>query len=249
MCIIISTTNSDAFTQISSFSADKVSNCGLDSRVSKDISMDQTCILIEKVETKQRALDFRVFRGFTVSTSEYIADKFNEGQTIVTETDAINYLMPGYDDQGNYIHHSSPNAREVQFVSLHRNEGGLEEDALSRRYERQHGVTGVVTAQIRCRDSTVSSSLQTLEAMTGFGEDLPQHVYLANLRVDDEMRRKGVGSALLNAVIAYTQTQDGPELILLNVELDNLGAIQLYERGGFHFLGRTADYGTMYRQV
>jgi len=211
--------------------------------------MDQACVLIERVATKKRALDFRIFRGFTVSPSEYIAEKINEGQTIVTEIEAINNLMPGYDDQGNYIHHSSPNAREVQFVSLHNHEGGPEEDALARLYERQSGVMGVVTAQIRCRDSTVSSSPQTLEAMTGFGEVLPQHVYLANLRVDNKMRRRGIGSALLNAVITYTKTQDGPNLILLNVELDNLGAIQLYERSGFRFLGKTADFGTMYLPV
>jgi len=219
--------------------------------------MDQSSIstqnlIIERVNTKKRSLDVQIFRGFTISPAEYISEKSitNEHLTTLTESDAIDLLMPGYDDHGNYINHFSPHKRAVQFAAIYQHDVGSEEDALlSRRFDRQNGVMGVVSAQIRFQDSALMVSSETIANISGLDAVLPQHVYLANLRVDDQMRRKGVGSALLNAVVEYAKAESGPQMVLLTVENDNYGAIEMYKRGGFQYLDMNGEFGTMYRLV
>ncbi len=48
---------------------------------------------------------------------------------------------------------------------------------------------------------------------------------------------QGVGSALVEAVIAFAKDTVGAEIISLNVRSDNLRAIRLYEKYGFEKIG------------
>jgi ribosomal protein S18 acetylase RimI-like enzyme len=255
VAVVVSSPTCYAFTQISPSARIISTSCGLDS---KNIStMDQSSIstqnlIIERVNTKKRSLDVQIFRGFTISPAEYISEKSitNEHLTTLTESDAIDLLMPGYDDHGNYINHFSPHKRAVQFAAIYQHDVGSEEDALlSRRFDRQNGVMGVVSAQIRFQDSALMFSPETIASITGLDAVLPQHVYLANLRVDDQMRRKGIGSALLNAVVEYAEAESGPQMVLLTVENYNSAAIEVYKRGGFQYLDINEEFGTMYRLV
>ena len=59
-----------------------------------------------------------------------------------------------------------------------------------------------------------------------------------NLAVDPEVRRRGVGTALLRALEAALPQGD----IILMVEADNDGAQALYRREGYLQVGAAADY-------
>ena len=54
-------------------------------------------------------------------------------------------------------------------------------------------------------------------------------------------RRRGGGSLLLGAAIAWARHQQSIDWIDLGVFSDNPGAQRLYERHGFQILGRTRD--------
>jgi len=80
------------------------------------------------------------------------------------------------------------------------------------------------------------------------------HIYLAGGALDSELhradlgmgivrshRRRGGGTLLLQAAIDWARCQPCVDWIDLNVFSDNPGGKALYERHGFHVLGRTPD--------
>ena len=75
------------------------------------------------------------------------------------------------------------------------------------------------------------------------------HVFVANMLVETIMRRKGVASDLLDAIRKYATDWSehiGEKVpLVLNVDNDNGGAIRLYEKAGFQYIGKKDDSGTM----
>lgn len=203
---------------------------------------------IEKVSTKERALDVRIFRGFSISPAEFILKKHHENAEKVplSEAEVIDHLMPGYDAASNEINHVSPHEREVYFAAVLSNQYDEEEKLLYQDFARQNGVMGVVRTQVRHQDSVVC-----LEDMLSSNSNLcqPPHVYLSNLRIDDSMRRRGLGTALLSAVTSYCRAIEGVNLILLSVDNDNEGAIDAYKKCGYRYVTRNDVFGTMYLEV
>ena len=63
-------------------------------------------------------------------------------------------------------------------------------------------------------------------------------VRVINLAVDPELRRRGIGSALLRALEAALPRGD----VLLMVEAENAAAQALYRREGYRPVGNAADY-------
>ena len=204
---------------------------------------------IEKVSTKERALDVRIFRGFSISPAEFILKKHDENaeKGPLSEAEAIDQLMPGYDAASNEINHVSPHEREVYFAAVLSNQYKEEEEkSLCQAFARQNGVMGVVRTQVRHQDSVVS-----LEDMLSSNSTRCQapHVYLSNLRIDDSMRRRGLATALLSAVTSYCRAIEGVNLILLSVDNDNEGAIDAYKKCGYRYVTRNDVFGTMYLEV
>ena len=86
-------------------------------------------------------------------------------------------------------------------------------------------------------------------------------MYVANLKVDEGMRRRGVAAALLSSVISWNEERDKNSHddddgttktktktktpLVLSVDNDNAGAIRLYERFGFGYLERNDHYCVM----
>ena len=90
-------------------------------------------------------------------------------------------------------------------------------------------------------------------------------MYVANLKVDERMRRRGVAAALMSSVISWNEMRDDKSHddddddgtttmtttvmtttpLVLSVDNDNAGAIRLYERFGFGYLQRNDDYCVM----
>ena len=56
--------------------------------------------------------------------------------------------------------------------------------------------------------------------------------YFAGVAVDEEFRRQGVGSLIMNQGVSRARER-GCERVVLDVALDNLGAKKLYEKTGF----------------
>ena len=214
---------------------------------------------IQQVSSKAMALDIRVFRGFApITAREYINEQRRFGYDI-SMTEAIDYLMKNYDDDGNYIMKSSGDTShmsntnivaedytttyyvpETFFVAVY---NGTEMVA---SFHRQNGIVGVVSAHPRC-----TSTLQLPVIILRSTHD---HVYVANLRVHDKMQRLGVGKALMLSVIAWNQQmhEDATMPLVLSVDNDNTAAIRLYKKVGFVDLNmeanENADFCTMILQ-
>mmetsp|Transcript_11305 Transcript_11305/g.16609 ORF Transcript_11305/g.16609 Transcript_11305/m.16609 type:complete len:292 (+) Transcript_11305:61-936(+) len=95
------------------------------------------------------------------------------------------------------------------------------------KFEPCGGIMACVDGQLRnSRDSP--KGVQTVD---GF----PIHFHLKNMLVYESMRRQGVGVLLMDAFEKYAREETDAELLTLEVEEDNTGAIRLYEKAGFTF--------------
>ena len=75
---------------------------------------------------------------------------------------------------------------------------------------------------------------------------------IARLLIDPELRGRGLGGELVRALMAHASSSLGIVEITLNVYIDNIAAVSLYERCGFEFTGRSAsvpDAGAEMRYV
>jgi ribosomal protein S18 acetylase RimI-like enzyme len=192
---------------------------------------------IQQATSKAMALDIKVFRGFApITAQEYINEQCQFGYD-VSMTEAIDYLMKNYDDDGNYIMKNVGNTSntndvdvvvdsyvpETYFVAIY---NGTE---MITAFQRQHGIIGVISAHPRC----TSTLLLPVGILPSTHND---HVYVANLRVHDKMQRRGVGKALMLSVIAWNQQmhdEDTTMPLVLSVDNDNTAAIRLYKKIGF----------------
>ena len=69
-----------------------------------------------------------------------------------------------------------------------------------------------------------------------------RHVAELNIVVHLGWQRKGIGSQLLDAIIAWAKNTPAVEKIQLNVRATNLGAIALYQAKGFEIEGRLKNH-------
>ena len=65
--------------------------------------------------------------------------------------------------------------------------------------------------------------------------------WIVQLGVRPEWRARGIGSALVIEVLSRFRSA-GTDHVLLDVNVNNPGAARLYERLGFHQVGRRARY-------
>ena len=201
---------------------------------------------IEESATKQSALDVQVFRGFSSSAGEHRSEQRQLGNDI-SEQEAVDLLMEKYDESGRYVAYRVPGHEpQTYFVALYNyNTEISREDA----FFRQNGIVGVVSAQLRRRLPLIVGTEPAPTAMWDSVTLPSPHVFVANMSVDTIMRRKGVASELLDAIGKYaTDWSDhiGEKVpLVLTVDNDNGGAIRLYEKVGFQYMGKNDDSGTM----
>lgn len=69
-----------------------------------------------------------------------------------------------------------------------------------------------------------------------------RHVASFGMGVKDDQQRKGVGSALMSAMIELSDNWLNLRRIELTVFVDNASAIALYQKFGFIIEGESADY-------
>ena len=80
------------------------------------------------------------------------------------------------------------------------------------------------------------------------------HVYIANMKVDTKMQRRGIAMSLLCAVTEYTKSwceeiNENDIPMVLSVDNDNLPAINLYEKYGFTYLEQNDVFRMMIMNV
>ncbi|KAL7528080.1 hypothetical protein ACHAXR_003222, partial [Thalassiosira sp. AJA248-18] len=134
---------------------------------------------------------------------------------------------------------------ETYFVAVYNGTDGEgnSDHGLGAAFARQNEVVGVVSAQLRRRSPLIAGPSNGDDPSNSALPSVPipcPHVYLANMRVDGNMRRKGVGMALLSSVREYANSWSkkmNEEIpIVLSVDNDNSQAIGLYEKFGFDYL-------------
>ena len=66
-------------------------------------------------------------------------------------------------------------------------------------------------------------------------------VYISNVAVREKFRKRGVASALIDAMNSYCIVNNA-EFITLEVRVSNTPAVNLYEKSGFENLGRRKNF-------
>ncbi len=207
-------------------------------------------VTIERVSNRSRALDVKVFRGFSIPASEYIQKQLIEHNQVMTEQECIHILTSSYDDYGQDM--SILGEPLVQFVAvvsynqtitgdgifLSRNTSTLSPSSIA--HERTNGVVGVINAQIKRNVGSVDA---TIKNKYNNNNDIPwPHVSLKNLNVQTDFRLQGLASTLVNEVKQYAE-KEAINAIVLEVECDNYGAVHLYLKEGFKFVQNVSDFG------
>ena len=243
-----------------------------ESHASIKSSYNSGCCRIEKVNSRRRALDVKVFRGFTVSSAEFISEHNNaklrrtsnkSEDIVLTEEDAVNVLMKDYDKYGKYTKLQQTQSRfgqEVYFISIY-NPNNVQNDTENIMdstdkplFERTNGVVGVVSAQLRQRSPFIAGSCVNSTNHTNPAVKIDfQHIYLANMRVEESLRRRGIGTTLLSAVVEHAKTlsinngrgQNTSLPIVLSVDNDNPAALKMYEKFGFEYMEKNDQFCMM----
>ncbi len=76
-----------------------------------------------------------------------------------------------------------------------------------------------------------------------FGWFIENEYHLNNIAVKKQFQGQGIGDKLLSEVIQFVNSNNG-KLIFLEVLHENEAAIRLYEKHGFHAVGKRKDYYT-----
>jgi [ribosomal protein S18]-alanine N-acetyltransferase len=71
--------------------------------------------------------------------------------------------------------------------------------------------------------------------------EIGDELHITNIAVHPDVRRRGIGRALLTSVIDEAR-QQGPRIVALEVRPSNREARQLYEGFGFRVVGRRKGY-------
>lgn len=90
------------------------------------------------------------------------------------------------------------------------------------KFRPTRGIVAVCDTQIR---NSMSSTRK-------YGK-LPTHVHLMNMSVDEDLRRRGIATKLINAIETYAREEVNAEILTLLVDDTNEKAINLYEKMGF----------------
>lgn len=98
------------------------------------------------------------------------------------------------------------------------------DSAYGGRFRQTNGIVAAIDCQLRnCEES---KNVKT------FGE-LPPHIHIRNLAVDQKCRRMGIARELVEAVVDYADKETPAELVTLVVDDTNTAAINLYKSLGF----------------
>ena len=192
-------------------------------------------ILIERISSRSRVLDLRVFRGFSMSSSEFVRKQYNENNILISNDESILQLTSSYNDNGTDI--SVIGKSPVQFVAVVNTGNAKELEVNHHVHSRTNGVIASIDAQIKLNDDNYHKDSNI--------NDIPitnDYVSLKNLNVHEDFRRRGIASALVKMVKMYAK-ENKINTVMLEVEYSNKNAIRLYQREGFQFMEKMEGIG------
>jgi ribosomal protein S18 acetylase RimI-like enzyme len=203
--------------------------------------------------------DGKVSRAFNYSITQ-------QQQQILDSDDlahaVVDYIRKNYygsaQCMNNYPSYYEP---ETYFCALYN--GRTVESTTQSLFADTNGIVGIVSAQLRKRapliagpsinpnnnDSSETNNVHTPSVT------LPiPHVYIANMKVDTKIQRRGIAMSLLCAVTEYTKSwceeiNENDIPMVLSVDNDNLPAINLYEKYGFTYLEQNDVFRMMIMNV
>lgn len=117
-------------------------------------------------------------------------------------------------------------------------------DAESRRALQSMAQTGYITHRMTQFAHRISSGFifETNNEVMGNVSVIPSRekgrIIIANVAVHPDLRRQGIARELMEVAIDHVRAR-GKESIILQVDVDNGGAIRLYEKLGFDSMGST----------
>jgi len=192
-------------------------------------------ILIERVSSRSRVLDLRVFRGFSMSSSEFVRKQYIDNNIIISNDESILQLTSSYNDNGTDI--SVIGKSPVQFVAVVNTGNAKELEVNHRVHSRTNGVIASIDAQIKVNDDNYhkDSNINVIPITNDY-------VSLKNLNVHEDFRRRGIASALVKMVKMYAK-ENKINTVMLEVEYSNKNAIRLYQREGFQFMEKMEGIG------
>ena len=102
---------------------------------------------------------------------------------------------------------------------------------------------GMFRSQLRFKDRSINLVAVESEAIAGYAAAWIAYdeIHLLSIAVDPAMRRGGIGSEILRAVIASGGAQGGRSVIL-EVREGNTAARSFYRKHGFLEIGRRGRY-------
>jgi RimJ/RimL family protein N-acetyltransferase len=186
---------------------------------------------VERVSSKSRALDVQVFRQRRLSVDDFIKEESNRNQgssnsnDLLSEEDALHLLTRDFDETGQNtkILGDEP---VVQFIAALYQDDRIGEELELEKNKLFANTNGVIGA--------VDAILQHYKPFEDVDLSLP-YVCLKNLRVDERMQRQGIASCLVQAVKDYAKKIEAVDVVILQVDQNNDGAIRLYENHGFEY--------------
>lgn len=122
-------------------------------------------------------------------------------------------------------------ARDIQFISEIEKECFSEpwsENAFKSQITKSYGVNFVV---------------RYLGKAVGYvcADNVANEVYIGNIAVREDMRRRHIADRLLGALISYCE-ENKSELLTLEVRKSNIPALNLYGKYGFNVVGTRKDF-------
>jgi GNAT superfamily N-acetyltransferase len=102
------------------------------------------------------------------------------------------------------------------------------------RFEPCGGVMACVDGQLR----NSPQSHMGVQTIDGF----PSHLHIKNMLVHDSMRRQGVAMEMMDAFEAYGRDETDAEMLTLEVDELNTGAVNLYKKAGFEFVKNPTSF-------
>ena len=204
--------------------------------------------------------DGKVSRAFNKSITQ------QQQQILENDDDlaraVVDYIRKNYYGSGqcmnNYPSYYEP---ETYFCALYN--GSTVESTTQSLFADTNDIVGIVSAQLRKRAPLIAGpsinpnnndSSETNNVHTPSVPLPTPHVYIANMKVDTKMQRRGIAMSLLCAVTEYTKSwceeiNENDIPMVLSVDNDNLPAINLYEKYGFTYLEQNDVFRMMIMNV
>jgi len=251
-------------TSLSSSSSSSTEDCN---NTSSDVHLLDFCS-IQQVTLKPNEDDAfdddKVSRAFHNSITQQQQQQQILGNNDDLAHAVVDYIRKNYYGSGQCMNNYYPSYYEPEtyFCALYN--GSTVESTTQSLFADTNGIVGIVSAQLRKRAPLIAGpsinpnnndSSETSNVHNAPSVPLPTpHVYIANMKVDTKMQRRGIAMSLLCAVTEYTKSwceeiNENDIPMVLSVDNDNLPAINLYEKYGFTYLEQNDVFRMMIMNV